>query len=411
MAYACLLLFFVMEYVRPAVYIPSLEPLHLNLIFPLIAVIAASFPQPRKPGSEGAWDFNAAIVGSIVLLMIVSRFTAFMSDAAQALLEAVVGYAAVAWVITRIVWSVGRLKGIFAVVVVVHAVIMILSPDMLLDPDSRTHTIASGSFLGDGNDFALSLDIAIPMGLFLLFQSKSVAARVLLIPLLLFLVVGVIASQSRGGTLALAAVGLYYWFKSGKSIAMALVVGAAVVVVLTLAPSSYFDRMNTITNPTDGSAQGRINSWKLAWNQALGNPLLGIGAGNTPYMAFQNPHSIYFMMLGELGFPGLFALLAMIIGNFTANRRLLKQCRAGPAYVGQRQILASLSASLIALAIAGAFLSAAYYPHVYVLSGLLSAGRRLVRDQGLTAEAVTPDHSVPDVSYHWTLAPKSRRVV
>jgi O-antigen ligase len=179
-------------------------------------------------------------------------------------------------------------------------------------------------------------------------------------------------------------------------------------VIFAVAPSSYFDRMNTITNPTDGSAQGRIQSWRLAWNQALGNPILGVGAGNTPYLAHQNAHSIYFMVLGELGFPGLFILLAYIIGNLRANRQTLKACRAGPQYQRQRQLLTALSASLMAYAVAGAFLSAAYYPHAYILAGLLTAGRRIVREQTAHEAVAEEAPAAPQITYHWALAPSSK---
>ncbi|HTM32741.1 MAG TPA: O-antigen ligase family protein [Vicinamibacterales bacterium] len=407
-AYVALVLFFLLEYIRPTSYIPALIPLHLNMIVPLIAVAASTFSRDAKAAAKGA-DFNLALLAAMIALMVVSRFTAFMGPPAQALLESVVGYAAIAWVITRAVDSERRLKGIFGVLVLVHVVIMFLSPAMLIDPSSRTHTITSGSFLGDGNDFALSLVIALPLCLFLIVKSPSLLKRVLLVAGLGALLLGIIASQSRGATLALGVVGLYYWFKSGRSVAMAAIVGTALIGVMALAPDSYFSRMNTIANPTDGSAQGRINSWKLAWSEAMNNPLLGVGAGNTPYMARQNPHSIYFMALGELGFPGLFVLLGLIVGNLSANRRLLKQCH-GPDRAAQRQLLAALSASMIAFATAGAFLSATYYPHAYILSGLLAAGRRVVRDWAPAATAATPAAVPQEITYHWALAPGPRRI-
>jgi len=406
-AYVALVLFFLLEYIRPASYIPALTPLHLNLIVPLIAVVASLFPRDAKAAARGA-DFNIPVFAAMVAVMVVSRFTAFMGPPAQALLESVIGYVSIAWVITRAVDTEKRLKGIFAVLVLVHIVIMFLSPEMLLDPSSRTQTITSGSFLGDGNDFALSLAIAVPLCLYLLSKSTGILKRFLLIFGLGGLVLGIIASQSRGATLALGIVGLYYWFKSGRSVGIAAVAGVALIVVMALAPETYFSRMNSIANPTDGSAQGRINSWKLAWNEALGNPLLGVGAGNTPYMARQNAHSIYFMALGELGFPGLIVLLTMIIGNLSANRRLLKQCRGAPDWATQRQLLAALSASMIAFATAGAFLSATYYPHAYVLCGLLAAGRRVVRDGGVTASAGVQAPQSREISYHWALAPEPR---
>jgi probable O-glycosylation ligase (exosortase A-associated) len=408
MAYTSLLLFFVLEYIRPGSYFPGLLPLHLNLIVPVVAVIAALFGG-RKPGVSEARDLNDRLIVTILILLAISVPTANVRFAAQPLFEAVIGFAAMYWVITKEITDVSRIKGVFRIIVLVHLAIMVFSPEMLYDSNSRTHGIKSGSFLGDGNDFALSLNIAVPFALFGMFQAKKGIHRFLSLIGLMFLIVGIVASQSRGGTIALASVGFYYWIRSGKKLGMAVVAGAVVIAIMMLAPPEYFGRMSSIADHSDGSAQGRITSWKLAWKLALQNPVLGIGAGNTPYMGRQNAHSVYFQILGELGFPGATALIAIIIWNIVANRRLLKEVRPGPEGEGQRQLLTSLSASLIAFAVAGAFLSAAYYPHAYILAGLLSAGRRIVRDENRVV--ATAELSAPlrrrEITYHWALAPSA----
>ena len=378
MAYYGLLLFFILEYVRPTSYFPGLIPLHLNAIVPIFTVIVTLLSQ-RKKGVSSAADLNTSIVVTLIILLAVAIPTANIGFVAQMIFEAVLGYAAIFWVITREVTDTKRMKGVFRTMVLIHLLILLLSPEMLYHSSSRSHAIKSGSFLGDGNDFALSLNIALPFALFGLFQAKMFINRMLSLGSLVFLIFGIIATQSRGGTIALACVGLYYWIRSGKKLGMAVVAGVALVAIIALAPPSYFNRMNSIANHSDGSAQGRITSWKLAWNLALQNPLLGIGAGNTPYIGRQNAHSIYFQILGELGFPGAAALITLIIWNLAANRRLVKEVRPGPEGESARQLLACLSASMIAFAVAGAFLSAVYYPHAYILAGLLSAGRRIVR--------------------------------
>jgi len=92
-------------------------------------------------------------------------------------------------------------------------------------------------------------------------------------------------------------------------------------------------------------------------------------------------HSIYFLILGELGFPGIATLILIIVMNFAANRRLYKELteRGSPEALRYGQLLAALSASLLAYAVAGTFLSAAYYPHMFILGGLLVSGRRVAR--------------------------------
>jgi hypothetical protein len=86
-------------------------------------------------------------------------------------------------------------------------------------------------------------------------------------------------------------------------------------------------------------------------------------------------------LLGELGFPGLILLLVFIGSNLLANRSMLNEVgRLSPDDAATASnLLSSTSASLVGFAVGGAFLSAAYYPHLYVLSGLLVAARQVVR--------------------------------
>jgi len=46
-----------------------------------------------------------------------------------------------------------------------------------MDAGTRSHYIASGSFLGDGNDFALSVNLVIPFCLFLVFEASKVRSK------------------------------------------------------------------------------------------------------------------------------------------------------------------------------------------------------------------------------------------
>ena len=76
-------------------------------------------------------------------------------------------------------------------------------------------------------------------------------------------------------------------------------------------------------------------------------------------------------------------LLTLIFGNLVANRRLLREIRKLPSdqAATARNVLAATSAAMMAYAVGGAFLSAAYYPHLYVLAGMVTAARHIVRVQ------------------------------
>jgi hypothetical protein len=74
-------------------------------------------------------------------------------------------------------------------------------------------------------------------------------------------------------------------------------------------------------------------------------------------------------------------LITILVRNLTANRRRLREIADDPAAATERRMLAALSAAMIAFVTGGAFLSAAYYPHMYVLAGLHTAARRLVYER------------------------------
>jgi O-antigen ligase len=117
----------------------------------------------------------------------------------------------------------------------------------------------------------------------------------------------------------------------------ALLTGLAIAYALI--PDRYLERMSTLSDiRSDTSAMGRVENWALAWRQAVAHPVFGVGPENhIPYNLSLNPdvqvrvaHSVYFQVLGELGFPGLVLYLALYL---LALRTLFKTWRTLKAVV------------------------------------------------------------------------------
>ena len=126
-------------------------------------------------------------------------------------------------------------------------------------------------------------------------------------------------------------------------------------------------------------------------------------------------HSVYFLLLGELGLPGIGVLLFLIFYNLIANRKLQRELRDfdPDRTLTAANLLACTSASIVAFAVAGAFLSAAYYPHLYVIAGLLAASRHVVRQQMAVefATGTTPQDfraATPATVAHGVISPAWR---
>jgi putative inorganic carbon (hco3(-)) transporter len=407
MIYYGLLLVFFLEYVRPGSYLPILNVIRINSIVPLAVIIATAFAAKHVTANdvilrETSTKLIIALCGLITISMLVWASNTFY---AFQIFTTVLGYGLFYWTLCRQITDLRRIKGMFAVLVIVHLILAALTPEMFTDPEAR-HYLASGTFLGDGNDYALSVCIVVPMCLFLATDARSTISRLWWGAALLVCVLCIVLTQSRGGTIGLGAVALYYWTKSNRKVITAAVGAVAVAMVLLLAPTNYFTRMQSLANyQEDGSASGRINAWKAGINMALYNPLLGVGAGmfpanhprfapageDGPEQRWKTAHSIWFLILGELGVPGLIVLAWLVVTNLTTNRRIIKELQQRPGGPPpQIGLLVAMSSSVLAYAVAGTFLSATYYPHLFVASALTVAARRIVREQAGAVAAAIP---------------------
>jgi putative inorganic carbon (hco3(-)) transporter len=401
MVYYGLLLFFVLEYVRPSNYLPALNPLHLNSLVPLAVFCGSVFTKKVKI-SDVLRSPNSRWIMFLLFLIVISGLTCDVKTYALDVFIMVLGYFFMFVILKKEIYDFERFKGVLKTLIIVHLAVGALTPSMF-SGDGQRHYIASGSFLGDGNDFALSVNIAIPFCLFLMLESKAVRKKMFYAGVLVALVLAVVVTQSRGGVIALACLGLYFWLRSDQKIWGAIGIAFIVIIILFYGPPELSKRMETLTGEQlDGSAQGRLLAWEAAGNMAADHPILGVGAGHFPVkygveyrpegygeneIPWQTAHSAYFLLLGELGIPGIIFLLMIIFTNFIAGERTLREMNAHrtESNVTYKHLVISLNASLVAFAVGGAFLSAAYYPHIYLLAALMECGRDLCKKSLMSA--------------------------
>lgn len=292
-----------------------------------------------------------------------------------------------------------RIKRLCVVSALIVVVLVARNMDKLT-ATVRQGAFRSGYFLGDGNDFAWGLAIFLPMFFYLVVERHSILLRLLGVIGGLTALFGIIGTQSRGGTLAVGASVLYYicFVSKRRVIGIALLVVIAAGAVF-MAPSTYVDRMRSVGEfEADNSARSRLQAWGAAVRMALDYPL-GVGAGNfnSAYGRFYIPdaehsqivwasgrwisaHSVYFKALGEYGFPGLCLLLGILYTNLRQNlatrRRLLAAAVPGVSPLWP----AIVNVSIVAYAVAGTFLGGIAYPHIYLLSGLTIAAKKMAVD-------------------------------
>ena len=190
-----------------------------------------------------------------------------------------------------------------------------------------------------------------------------------------------LGSHSRGALVALATMSLFFWVRNPNKGRIALILMLLAPVLLGLMSQEWEARMASIqTYEEDQSAMGRINAWWMAFNLAKDSVFGGSFETATPAffakyapnpLMIQGPRSIYFQVLGQHGFIGLFFFLAMWITTWTACNRI----RAMTKGISEKQdthLLASMiQVSLAGFAVGGAFLGLAYFDVPYFLMAVV----------------------------------------
>ncbi len=275
------------------------------------------------------------------------------------------------------------------------------------------------TYIGGNNEVALAIVMTIPLMWFLQQQLQAKWAKVLMTICMVLMAASALGSHSRGALLAIGAMALVLWWRGkGNKIGMAIgmiVVGAA---LLSLMPAEWWERMNTIkTYDQDTSAMGRINAWWMAWNLAKANFFGGgfmIWTGSIFAIYAPDPldphaaHSIYFMVLGELGFIGLFLFVLMFYFVWNTAGRLRTQAAGRPETQWLSDLGGMLQVSLVGYAVGGAFLSLSYWDFPYNLMVLAVIGRRWLESKAWLTEKPEPLIVLPAFMDGWFKSNRSR---
>lgn len=279
--------------------------------------------------------------------------------------------------------------------------------------------------LADPNDLALALMCPFSMALAILVYRTSPALKVLAAVTTMTTMLGIIATQSRGGLLAvlagIAVVGLHRIRSRNAVIAIVAALAVLLFVVMGIAgrKSGGFDELSE--SGIDQSSYLRTVVWTAALNMALHRPLTGVGLSAfssafyfyTPVWVQKDlaPHSTWFGMLGELGIPGLVALLYMLFNamlsiQYCKNR--LEQQRAPPL---MQALSLGLKASLITFCVGGSFLGQHASWPLYTIVALGVALRIHVDGRAHAADGTAGterDTGGPIRSASASVAPKAR---
>ena len=223
----------------------------------------------------------------------------------------------------------------------------------------------------------------------------SAIAGVIALPMLILM------TQSRGVFLGLSVFVVIAFFGQRRRVRLALRLAVVAAILVSIAPSSVWTRLQTLRSATDtstldqvdgqeGSARQRYEIWRVAFKIIGDQPITGVGLGaykptheqyaedgefNPTAQGARDTHSLYFNVLAETGFPGLLLYLTMVGVVVFAAERARRRCKH-VFETGAKQLL-MLEAGLCAFLVAAIFGSLPYLPHFLLHLVLIYAVSKL----------------------------------
>jgi putative inorganic carbon (hco3(-)) transporter len=237
----------------------------------------------------------------------------------------------------------------------------------------------------DPNEYAAAMVVSIGLGYGAIGASRSPWMRRALVAGIAICGWGVLASQSRGGLVALALAGAWIVMSSRgrervRMVGATAVLVAAGVAVLMLTPTGQ----QSLERITDGDSSGRSDLWRIAVLQFQDEPLHGVGLGNYPVVAPRyvtaeiehtelvnsiaprTTHNMYLEIAAELGMLGLVTFATFVGGSLVLAMRGVRLARRlrdeGIVRLGR-----GLIAATVGMLASGVFLSGQYEELLWVL--------------------------------------------
>jgi putative inorganic carbon (hco3(-)) transporter len=289
----------------------------------------------------------------------------------------------------------------------------------LIDGGGQVLVEGLGGAFGDNNGYATGIAMIIPLLIGAAQNLKSQWLRWLFWAAAMFCTLGVIATYSRGGLLALGA-GIAMLAGLQKRKLIGVLALTALVSGLGLWMSSqagYLDRMNTIRTyqeVDDQSALGRLHFWRVAIDMVRDHPL-GIGFFNyeAAYDRYdflngsfgtrRSVHNSHLQALAETGYLGALIWATLFAYAFIRLFRIRTLARSGTCGSEESHFLitvtAAMLASMTAFLVGGTFVAMALNDLTWLTFALVIALDRLVVQIAARTQPAAHIALLPRVSF------------
>ena len=406
LAYRALVLFSVIYFFRPEDFIPGLSHIPIGKIAGGIALAALIFGVKRT--ERGKLPLEGKILLVLLAHLILTIPTAFWRGGAyDTVINKFSKGVIIALLISLVVTKMGELRRLLYIQASAVALITIGSLIVHHTQDGRLMGIQQG-ILENPNDLAINIAINFPLCMAFLFASKGGMRKVFWAFSLICLLVGVVATYSRSGMIAMvitAIVCLWEFGIKGRRfmlLGVTLLLGIFAVGGLVASPKYRARILSLVQRPAagsyaegsmeahgEGSLEQRTQLLKESTSLMLHHPIFGVGPGNFPAVTqeWRVVHNTYTEFGAEAGIPALVLFLALLFVSMRRIKRVYKL----PRFKSDPEIriwTGALWAALAGYAAGAMFASTEYNLFPYFLVGYICALYQIAgkAPQGTTAD-------------------------
>lgn len=254
------------------------------------------------------------------------------------------------------------------------------------------------TFIGDRNSIGLALIMAVPLLHYMQLQMSRWYFRYAIMAVVALTLVAIVGTHSRGALVGIAAMLIFYLLKSRRKFAAFFALIPLAVVLYTVMPEHWFQRMETIeTWEEDKSASERVRAWHNSIDLA-NTRFIGGGMRALVLWGGRDSHSIYFGMLGEHGWVGLGMFLLLLFFTWRSGSWIIRHTKHHANLIWARDLAAMTQVSLVGYMSAGAFLGLQYFDLFYHLLAIVVMTRLLVEHRLAEAGAPAIVNGVPEAA-------------
>ncbi|HZH49328.1 MAG TPA: O-antigen ligase family protein [Nitrospira sp.] len=388
----------------PQSYFPSLAPLRPALLLMTLGVLSYVGDRWRRGLPLIEWNRATGLIAGLSALAAVTVPFALWPGGSLSVLIEFMKTALVFLLLSHVITTTDRLRRVawiltcMAMGLGLFALYNAWTGDLVKEGLDQERVLGNqGSLTRNPNDLALMVNLLLPLTIGLLLSAEQVWQRLLLFGAIGMDMLTVVLTRSRTGALTLMVIILAYLWKLRHRRERGWIYGLilAAIMAVPLLPSSYLDRLSTITNVQAdqvGSAQARLSDMITAVKMIAANPIIGAGMGmNVLAMREERGgwigvHNVYLEHAVDLGLPGLAIFLALLMSCITSVagvRRYLVSTELS-------SLADAIHVSLIAYAAAAMFHPISYHYYFYYIAGLAIAAGRIARAQTDHTLPVTP---------------------